>query len=235
MTGHPPALPHGGIGEIFPDIFMVQGEMLMSNVRFGRSMTILRHEGVLTLVNTVRLDGAGLAALDGLGKVADILRIGPGHGRDDGFYQQRYGAKLWGFPEFDYGNGASLDAEISPDVVPPVPGSRFEIIASGTKPEALVHFDREGGILIACDALQNWQCADPYMTLKSKLMMWWMGFMKPANIGPMWLKAVKPDRADFERIAALDFEHLLPSHGQPIIGGAKAQVTATVARIFGRG
>ena len=36
----------------------------------------MREDGALTLVNSVRLDDAGLAALDALGKVTNVVRLG---------------------------------------------------------------------------------------------------------------------------------------------------------------
>ena len=46
------------------------------------------------MINSVRLDDAGLAALDKLGKVTDVIRIAANHGMDDPFYAERYGAKV---------------------------------------------------------------------------------------------------------------------------------------------
>ena len=48
-------------------------------------MAIVRDGGSLTLINTVRLDEAGLEAMDALGAVGDIVMLGASHGRDDAF------------------------------------------------------------------------------------------------------------------------------------------------------
>ena len=74
----PPAAPHGPLVEVFPDLFLVTGTMKLPGVmpvRFSRNMTVVREGERLVLVNTVRLDEAGLAALDKLGKVTDVVRI----------------------------------------------------------------------------------------------------------------------------------------------------------------
>src|SRR5262245_30354002 len=91
----PPAWPHGALTEVFPDVFVVTGSMRfplpLVPVFASRTMTILRDGGSLALVNTVRLDDPGLAALDALGKVEHVIRLAGFHGSDDPFYKDRYG------------------------------------------------------------------------------------------------------------------------------------------------
>jgi len=64
MSDYHPAMPHGAIQEVFPDVFFVTGtmraEFFGSMWQFNRNMTIVRENGRLTLINTVRLDDAGL-------------------------------------------------------------------------------------------------------------------------------------------------------------------------------
>src|SRR5579859_6376820 len=94
----PAALPHGEIREVLPGFFFVAGTVGMPGplpVRFSRNMTIVREGERLVLVNTVRLGDAGLAALDRLGKVTDVIRLAANHGSDDPFYADRYKAKVW--------------------------------------------------------------------------------------------------------------------------------------------
>ncbi len=57
-------------------------------------MVILRHGGELTVINSVRLDAEGESALDALGKVTHVMKIGF-HGMDDAYYVDRYEAKMW--------------------------------------------------------------------------------------------------------------------------------------------
>ena len=96
MPSFPPALAHNAIEEILPDLFFVSGAMetvLMDlDWQFSRNMTIVRDGERLILINTVRLDDDGLAELDRLGKVTDVIRLGALHGRDDAFYVDRYQA-----------------------------------------------------------------------------------------------------------------------------------------------
>ena len=73
----PPALPHGPLNEVLPGIFFVKGTLRMSGflpVAFSRNMTVIKEGERLVIVNSVRLDDAGLAQLDALGRVsADVL------------------------------------------------------------------------------------------------------------------------------------------------------------------
>ena len=77
MANFAPALPHGDIQEVFPDVFFVTGTMqtvlMGAHWHFSRNMTIVRDGTELTLINTVRLDDAGLAQLDALGTVKNVL------------------------------------------------------------------------------------------------------------------------------------------------------------------
>jgi hypothetical protein len=95
----PPTLLHGQLEQMFPDIFFVTGAMetVLMNARrqFSRNMTVVRDGNALTPINSIRLDGAGLAQLDVLGRVTRLVKIGSLHGRDDAFYEAHYGATFW--------------------------------------------------------------------------------------------------------------------------------------------
>src|SRR5436190_19725277 len=163
---HPAALPHGELVEVLPDLFFVQGTMKMPGplpVRFSRNMTVVRQGGNLVLVNTVRLTDAGLAALDKLGKVTDIVRIAGNHGADDPFYAERYGAKSWTVKGHRYTAGFNANApnvyfEASHSLDHanlPIEGAKLVVIDS-KPPEGLLLLPQHGGTIISGDCLQNW-------------------------------------------------------------------------------
>src|SRR5262245_22869612 len=112
-----PAMPHGAIEEVFPDTFFVQGTTRPNfnglNWQFSRNMTILREGEALTLVNSVRLDDAGLAALERLGRVTNLVKIGAFHGYDDPFYVDRYRPRLWALPGATHEGGLKTDVELT--------------------------------------------------------------------------------------------------------------------------
>ena len=80
MIDYTPVWPHGEIEEIFPDIFFVTGtnKTTYNSIDFqaSRNMLVIREGQALTLINTVRLDDEGLMALDELGQVTHIVRLG---------------------------------------------------------------------------------------------------------------------------------------------------------------
>lgn len=237
---HPPARPHGAIEELLPNIFFVTGTVAMPGplpMRFSRAMTIVREDGRLILINSVRLDDAGLRALDALGRVTDVVRLAGNHGADDPFYKERYGARVWAVRDAPYMPGFDPKAEpyFEPDVrfdansTLPISGARAYVIAA-RPPEAVLILARDGGVAIAGDALQNWAASDPYFNWAGSLVMKAMGFLKPHNVGPGWLAQCKPPAGELRGLLDLTFEHVLPAHGSPVLGGARGKFQPAIER-----
>jgi len=238
----PEAQKHGPLEALFDDVYFVTGGMRMARppLSFSRNMTVLRNDDALTLVNSVRLNDSGLAELDKLGQVENVVRLAGFHGTDDPFYKDRYGATVWAIEDQLYVSGfeqAEERAYFQPDQFIsdsshlPVPGARLYRFGSAKPGEGLLLLERDGGILIAGDCLQNWQRTDQYFSLIARLMMPLKGFIKPHNIGPGWLQAVKPDPDELRGLLTLDFEHVLPAHGSPVIGGARDKYRDTIQRV----
>ncbi|MFC4261150.1 hypothetical protein ACFOZ5_19185 [Marinobacter lacisalsi] len=231
----PPALAHGAIEEVFTDVYFVSGAMetvLMDmDWQFSRNMTIVRDGERLILINTVRLDDQGLAQLDRLGKVTDVIRLGALHGRDDAFYVDRYQARHWVMPGIEASDamGSRPLDQASPLPISDASLFRFE---TSNVPEGILNLQRDGGILIACDALQNWLSPDEHFCDETRHRMEGMGFFTPANVGPVWLQAAEPAAEDFRRLAALNFRHALCGHGAPLLDSAHGQFSATFNRMF---
>lgn len=230
----PEALPHGEITEFCPDVYWVRGRMTMKRVfAFSRNMIILRQGEELTLVNTVRLNDAGLARLDQLGKVTHVIKLGHFHDRDDAFYVDRYKATFWAMAGHQHNHGLKADVNMTETVELPLSDARLFRFQGAKVAEAIIHLKRNGGILVCCDALQNWRKATPEFNLFSRIMMPLMGFMKPSNVGPAWLKAAKARPADFLRLQTFAYRHVLPAHGDPIRDDAHEQFDRTFDRLFG--
>jgi hypothetical protein len=239
---HPSALPHGDLTEVLPGIHFVTGTLGLPGplpMRFSRNMTVVREPGDrLVLVNSVRLDDRGLAALDALGKVTDVVRIAGNHGMDDPFYRDRYKARVWALAGQRYTAGFDVKSPqvyLEPDVAIdegtelPIAGARIYRIHS-TPPEGLLVLDRHGGTVVAGDALQNWAVPDEYFSFLGKTMMKLMGFMKAHNVGPAWLKQCKPPQQELRGILDLAFTNVLPSHGVPVLGGARDHYRPSIER-----
>ncbi|MEH6672719.1 hypothetical protein [Halopseudomonas sp.] len=235
MRSFPPALAHGAIEEVLPEVFFVTGAMetvLMElDWQFSRNMIIVREGERLVLINSVRLGDEGLAALDSLGRVTDIVRLGALHGRDDDFYIDRYQAQYWVMPglEPEQPGVAQSLAEGSPL---PLEGASLFQFKTSKLPEGILHLQRDGGILLACDALQNWLQPDEHFCDASRQRMEQMGFFTPANVGPVWLQAAEPGADDFARLKTLSFRHALCGHGEPLLEGAHMAFSSSFDRLF---
>ena len=87
-----PAQPHQDMEELGNDIWWVPGTMKMNwYMTVSRNMVIVRSGDELTLLNPIRLDANGEAALEQLGQVRHLVRLGCFHGCDDAYLKQRMG------------------------------------------------------------------------------------------------------------------------------------------------
>ena len=236
MGEHPAAMPHGAIDEVFEDVFMVTGtmrnEFFGSMWQFSRNMVVVRDDGALTLINAVRLDDEGLAALDALGAVKHVVRIGSMHGHDDPFYVEHYGATYWALPSMPPKETPPVDRELRVGGELPFPGASLFSFEATKLPEGILRLDRDGGILIACDSLQNWLGPDEFFDESTVEKMSEMGFFAPANLGPAWVHANDPKPDDFVRLKEIEFRHVLCAHGSPLRNTAMPDFHSTFARVF---
>ncbi len=237
MENLPAALGHGKIEEVFPDVFFVTGsmetELMGAHWHFSRNMTIVREGDALTLINSIRLDDAGLKRLDSLGRVENVVKIGSLHGRDDAFYKTHYGAKLWALPGMQHEHGLTADKALVPGGETPFSGASVFQFASTKLPECIIRIDRAGGILVACDSLQNWVEPNEFFSDDTRKMMTEMGFFQPANLGPLWMQVNEPKRDDFVRLSELSFRHALCGHGAPLRDSAKEAYLERFHKVFG--
>lgn len=228
MADFPAAQPHGPITEIFPDVFFVTGSFRFAPLMsITRNMTIVRQGSKLTLLNSLRLDAAGEAALAKLGQVEHVVRVGSFHGLDDAYCVDRFGATLWAPPRTKNATGAR---ELAPGASP-IEGSTVFLFEKGKVGEAALVLDQDGGVLVTCDSFQNWTSFEGCSAL-GKLMMKVMGF-GPTLIGGPWIKAMGLEvREDFDRLLELPWKHLVPAHGTVLRDTAKEGLRTAIARRF---
>ena len=239
---HPPALAHGELAEVLPGLYFVTGTIQMPGplpVRFSRNMTVVRRGDRLVLVNSLRLDEPGLAALDKLGKVTDVIRLAANHGMDDPFYAERYGAKVWVVKGQRYTAGFNTSRpdtyftphhELDAATALPIDGAKL-VLFDSTPPEGMLLLPEHDGVMISGDCLQNWAAPDAYFTWLGKTMMKMMCFIRPHNVAPGWLKQCKPPRPQLRAILEHRFANVLPSHGTPVIGDAVTHYRPAIERV----
>ena len=232
-----PAWPHSTIKEIFPNIFFVTGTNKTSysgvDLQHSRNMIIVRDANKLSLINTVRLDDKGLAALDALGKVENVIRIGAFHGRDDAFYLDHYHAKLWALKEMQHENNRPTDIELIPNGIIPFPACSLFVFETSVHPEGILHIAQEGGIMITCDSIKNWITPDEFFSTETAKLYEEQGFFGAATISDVWKQACKVDASDFVRLNSFEFHHLLSAHGEPLLNYAHEQLVKTIQKGFG--
>lgn len=232
MAELPPQLPHGVFQELFPDVFFVTGQIIVASdpvSEFSRNMVVIREGDSLTLINSIRLDEDGLAALEKLGEVRHIVKLGAFHGRDDAFYLDRYDAALWAPEGMSYSRGEQTDRVLRDGQPGPVEGSTAFVFDTPKLAEAMLLVPHDGGILVSCDSFQNALGPDEYFNATASEWKRRLGFFKVAGVGPGWRKFAEPQQADLERVLTLEFCHLLSAHGTPLLGDAHPAVQASIA------
>ena len=162
------------------------------------------------------------------------MRIGDLHGLDDAFYVARYpNTKYWGLPGMTAKNGIAPDHFLSADGSRPFDDCSVFEFKTTNRPECILRLDREGGIMLACDALQNWEVSDKYFDERSEKLMGEMGFFTKANCGVLWMMVNEPKPEDFLRLKEVSYEHALCGHGEPLLGAASQFYNASFNRLFG--
>lgn len=236
MANYPAAMPHSAIKEVFKDVFFVTGSMknefFGSMWQFSRNMIVVREGDGLTILNSVRLNEEGLAALDALGKVKHVVRLGDMHGMDDPFYVDHYQAKFWALPNMKIQEGLKIDEPLVVGGKLPFANASLFVFETVKRPECIIRLDREGGIMLACDSLQHWVEPDQFFDEATVETMKNMKFFRPANLGPAWMFESQPGAADFVRLKEIPFEHLLCGHGHPLINNAHQEFLKTYHEYF---
>ncbi len=237
MSEHPPALPHAPLQEIADGVYSVRGSVRITGlIRIMRNMVVVRDGDDLTVISAVRLSPEGEAELEKLGKVRHVVKIGAFHGMDDAYYLERFGAAYWALPGGARKHDPKPDHELGEGSLP-FPDAELFAFQKTVQKEAALLVRRAGGILVTCDAAQAWSDTRG-CSVAAKVMIPLLGFTRrPAVIGPPWRKAMTPEggtlREDFDRLASLEFAHMIGAHGGLLRDVAKRELTAAVAATFG--
>jgi len=233
----PEALPHGPIREVFPDVFVVRGGFRFAPLlAITRNMTIVRDGKELTLISSVRLSSEGERELEKLGAVKHLIKIGMFHGVDDPYYKAKYSPTFWSTPGAKHAGDLKHDEDLVVGGKLPFGDAHLFRFENAAQPEACIVLDREGGVLLSVDSVQNWTDFDGCSAI-GKVMMRAMGFRAPAKIGGPWTKAMTqkngpPLRADFERLVKEPFQHVLSAHGDALMRTGRDDLRVQIERTF---
>ena len=233
-----PGKVFGTVEQVFDDIWWAWGTVQFApGIRFPRNMTIIREGGELVVIHPVLMPDAEQKKLEALGPIKHIIRLGAFHGMDDIHYKQRYQATLWAPAGVDCAAGLAVDKQLVPGGALPLAGATLHEFARSRTPETVIHLDRHGGVVLACDSIQNWERADGLSALGG-VMARMMGFRGRACIGPGWRKQSEPKdqlfAADFEKLLALSWKHAIGGHGAPMRDTAHDDLAASVKKTYKR-
>ena len=232
---HPPS-KHGNIEQVFENIWFVKGQLKMAMflpMTISRSMTIIRENNELTLINPIRLPESGMRKIENLGKISHVIRIGGFHGRDDAFFRTQYHARIYALKGHVYTQKINnqptdpnagymlADVELTDKDALPISNASLIWFKTAHPAEAILRLEQHGGILITADSLQHTPQPDEYHNFPARIIMKMMGFFNPHHIGPGWVKISKVDRSELKNLLNVDFSHVLPGHGDPVIDNAK--------------
>eukprot|EP00168_Porphyra_purpurea_P005696 TRINITY_DN1679_c0_g1_i3.p2 TRINITY_DN1679_c0_g1~~TRINITY_DN1679_c0_g1_i3.p2 ORF type:complete len:228 (-),score=78.00 TRINITY_DN1679_c0_g1_i3:242-925(-) len=190
-TGAAAAAPVATADAPADGVWIVRGSFPMSPAgTFPRAMTVVRHGGGrLAIINSMRLDGAGEAALRALGTVDAVVRLGSFHGVDDDYYVRTFGATAYAVPGSPLPPGAAEPVWMtaapgedgSPSPPLPIPGATLFIFKL-TEAEGALYLPDFGppaaagggggtggggdghGTLVLCDGFIDMGSCAPYLS-----------------------------------------------------------------------
>ena len=235
MSPHSSAWPHSKIKQIFPDIFFVTGNNITQyegvTLQHSRNMIIIRNQGKLSLINTVRLTEKGLDELTSLGQIENVIRIGSFHGRDDAFYLEQYHAKLWALAGMEHENNRKADYNLTLDGLMPFNNCKIFTLASSKFPEAILHINQNNGILVTYDSIKNWRARDEFFSDSTAKLYEKQKLFGYATVNEIWMQATQIDKSELLGLKELNFCHLLSAHGEPLLNDAYEYVVKTLSRL----
>jgi hypothetical protein len=227
----------GSLQQVFDDVWWAWGTTkFMPGVLFPRNMIIVRERGKLVIIHPVMMPEAEQRQIEALGPIEHIVRLGAFHGMDDPLYVKRYSPSVWAPPGVDVHDGVKVHHELRPGVELPLDGATLFSFEKSRTPETAIHLARHGGLLLACDSVQNWESTTGCSVLGG-VMARAMGFRGRACIGPGWRRMSEPKEdggfaSDFSRMLALEFRHAIGGHGAPMKDTAKEDLRASAAKLY---
>jgi hypothetical protein len=234
-----PVTEHGELTQVLDNVYVVHGSFnLGAGMRIGRTMTIVKSgDNDLTIISSIRVNESTEEEIKKLGTVKHLVRLAHGHGVDDAYYVKTFqpitywsleGMKTYGsIPKAEKFLTEEEDGE------GPIPGMKVILFKNAAKPEGAIWIPNSGGTLITVDIIQNNITASEHANKMGKGVAYWGGFLGECRCVPLWSMVNGVNHLEeLEKIIAWGFENFISAHGTPIVGGAKAQIEATVKKTF---
>lgn len=236
MSDQSKIYPHGKVEKIDENIFMVRGSIKMNPlVRITRNMAIVRQGDEISLINPIRVSPEVESQIEALGKIKHIVRLGAFHGVDDTYYSEKYSPSMWSQPGGSTYTVPKIDNEISAGCQLPFLNAEVIEFNGSVEPECVLLIKVGKGLLLTCDAIQNYGDYS-YNNLAAKLLMPFIGFPRTTIVGPIWLKFMTPENqsleAQFRKLLALEFDSLLAAHGTLLKTGAYTAVEKAIDKAY---
>ena len=204
--------------ELLPNIYQATTALKVGPTKIPGAMHLIKTDEEVLLIDPFVLPDPEAQALEALGKPTLILITGAWHVRDAEFYRKRYGASILASREAVPKLGIAVDDAFGDGET--LPGGLTTIGMPGTMiGETIFRQEREGGVLIVGDALMNLSLGERALIMRL------LGFR--SNLGTMpklFMKDKKHAAESYQKLLDYDFDHLLVSHGSPILSGAKEQL-----------
>jgi len=239
MSDFVPATAHGELEEVFKNIFVVRGTMHYSGGKMviSRTMTVVRQGDELTIINSIRLNESGEAALEALGAVKHLVKLSDFHGIDDPYYKHRYQPTVWALAGAKHKRDLTTDSEYNEGSDFPIRDADVFVFKNTRVPEAAALLPRDGGILLTADCVQNIEdkhdCVgvDTFFTKEN-------GFLRRAGIGVGWRRGVTKEDGpplvpDYQRLMRREFVHVITGHGAVLRDTAKIDLRETLRFVWG--
>lgn len=227
----------------------------MTTARINKNMVVIENNGLLCLINPVKLTGEGMRKLNKLGQVKNIIRLGPslqGYYEDE-FYLNLYPSAIrWApgkFTECEKSRSLPVNKVLKDRGAAPFPHCKVFAFKHTAQPEAVLLLEREshGNLLITGECLQS-QKDNEFINMPVVARLKLNGLLESdVVVSPPWLKQMGPPptaniqvqknhkknlRSDFQRLLGLQFSRLLSCSGNVVKYGAKEGAVLAVEFAF---
>src|SRR5262245_38480966 len=157
---HPAALYHLPVRECFPCVWFASSAISMPiplklKITFSRNMVVVRSPEGWVLLNPVRLSESAEAELLAQAPFKHAVRLGTYHGRDDGYYVDKFGVEFWGVPGVQTYPEPKFSREITEEGPFPIPGAKVVIFMKARRAECVVNLPQHR-LLVTCDSVQHY-------------------------------------------------------------------------------